>query len=279
LAEPAALRRLATRVAVSAWLGALAVPASAAPSSIPAESLAGFSFAQHPGAGLPLGEALRDESGRPVRLGNFFSGRPVILAFEYFRCPGLCGLVLDHLATSLTQIPLMPGRDFEVIAIGIDPADTPADAAMLKARHLARGTFADGGGFHFLTGEARDVSAVADAVGFRYAWDGAIEQFAHPAGIVIAAPNGTVSRYLLGVDYAPLDLRLGIVEAAQGTIAAPASRLLLLCYGYDPARGRYSLAAERLIEAVAAASVAAIALLILAAARRPGRAPSRSGRP
>jgi protein SCO1/2 len=248
-------------------------------SSIPESSLADFAFEQHPGAALPLDAVLRDESGKDVALDTFFGEKPVVLAFEYFRCPGLCGLVLDHLATALTETGLVAGSDYQLVVISIDPAETPADAAALKARHHARGGPAGaGGGGHFLTGDAAAVRSVADRVGFRYRYDAAIKEFAHPAGIVTVSPRGIVSGYLLGIDYSPLDLRLSLVEAGHGAIAAPATRLLLLCYGYDPATGRYAVLISRLIEVTAAITVLGLGGVILVAVRGAGSRQPRSGR-
>jgi protein SCO1/2 len=144
-------------------------------------------------------------------------------------------------------VPLTVGRDFQVLAVSIDPHETAADARAARARYAARG--ADAARWHFLTGPPGEVGRLAAAVGFPYRYDGSADQFAHPAGLVLLSPGGRISRYLLGLDYRPLDLRLGLTEAGAGRIASPAARLLLLCYGYDPETGRYSLAVHELLRA------------------------------
>ena len=243
------------------------VPALGA-SSLPAAALAGLGFDQHPGAALPRDAVLRDEAGAPLRFGALVGARPLVLVFDYFRCTTLCGLVLGDLAATLAEVPLDPGRDYGVVAVSIDPTETPADAARLKARHFASDRrFAAAA--RFLTGDAAEVGRLADAVGFRYRYDPALGQYAHPAGLVLVTPQGTIARYLPGVAYAPLDLRLGLVEASRGTIASPSAHLLLLCYGYDPAQGRYSALVGRLMQLVGLASMTVVGLVVLRATRRP----------
>jgi protein SCO1 len=237
-------------------LGLLATPAAAL---TPAE-MATLAFQQHPGAALDPATALADESGAPVRLASLLAGKPAVLVLDYLHCPNLCGLVLASLADSLAQIPLAPGRDYQVLAVSIDPGEGPADAAAARQQYAARYP-QEIAAWHFLTGPAaRDI---ASRVGFPYRWDAALEQFAHPAGIVLLAPDGTVSRYLLGVSPAPLDLRLGLTEASAGRIAAPASHLLLLCFGYDPATGRYDLEIMRVTRLVGLITAGLLGFLLL----------------
>jgi protein SCO1/2 len=195
-----------------------------------------------------------------VRLGSFFGQRPVLLVLDYLHCKTLCGFVLSDLVQSLDRVPLAAGRDFDVLAISIDPHDGPADSRAARAQYLARATHADG--WHFLTGEEADIRRIADAVGFPYLYDADADQYAHPAGITIAAPNGSIARYILGVDYAPLDLRLALTEAAQGAISTPATALLLLCYCYDPATGRYTSQINAAMRVLGGATVLGIAGMI-----------------
>jgi protein SCO1/2 len=220
-------------------LATLAAAPSRAEAPFTAQQLAALSFHQHPGAPLPLDAALSDEEGRRVRLGEFFSGKPVILVLDYLHCKTLCGFVLGNLAQALARVGLDAGTDFSVVAISVDPRETPAAARAARAQYHLQHSHADGAGWHFLTGGADEVRRVADSVGFPYRYDTDADQFAHPAGFVVAAPDGTVARYVLGIDYAPLDLRLAIAEAGRGTISSPVNDLLLLCYCYDPATGRY----------------------------------------
>ncbi|WP_448206942.1 SCO family protein [Azospirillum sp. sgz302134] len=245
--------------------------ARAAPSTLPASAFGELAFAQHPGAQLPKDVTLRDEQGRAVETGALFAERkPLVLVFDYFHCTTLCGVVLGDLAAALQKVPLEPGRDYGVLAVSIDPGETPADAAALKARHLGRDpAFADAA--RFLTGEEGAVRRLADAAGFPYRFDPAIEQYAHPAGVVLLAPGGVVSRYILGVGYDPMDLRLGLVDASRGAIASVAEHALLLCYAYDPVQGRYSLAIGALVKATGAVSMLALGLVVVRAARPAGR--------
>ena len=177
----------------------VAVPAAAPAQSIPPSAFASFEFRQHPGAQLPLDAALRDESGRLVRLGSTFGRRPAILILEYLHCPNLCGLVLGGTVAGLAQARLRPGRDVEFVAISIDPRETPADGAAARGSYTRLFGTNDPSGWHFLTGPEPAVRRIADAVGFPYRWDRRLRQYAHPAGFVVATPDGRISRYLLGL--------------------------------------------------------------------------------
>lgn len=255
------------RRALALLLLALSPAPASAHSTLSAADLAGLAFRQHPGAALPLDAGLLDEQGRAVRLGQFFTGKPVVLVLEYLGCKTLCGVVLGNLAAALDAVPLDAGRDFDVVAISIDPADTPATAREAKLRDLARYHHPGGAaGWHFLTGPAKATRRIADAVGFPYRWDPAIGEYAHPAGLVLASPDGRVARYLLGIDYRPIDLRLGLADAGRGSVASVVSHLLLLCYGYDPQQGRYTPAIETALVALnlgAALAFAAVMAVIL----------------
>ena len=260
----AALAALAVAALCASW----ATAPRAAPSSLPPDAFAGLAFDQHPGATLPDDIVLHDADGHPVTSGSLFpADRPTVLVFDYFRCKTLCGLVLGDLATALASVPLTPGRDYGVVAVSIDPRETPPDAAALRARHFERHPDLAAAS-RFLVGDADGVRRLADAAGFPYRYDPGIDQYAHPAGVVLVAPGGTVSRYILGIGYRPLDLRLGLVEASRGAIAAPASRLLLLCYGYDPANGAYNPMVGNLLRATGAVSVLALGGVILAVSRK-----------
>ena len=231
------MRRAAAFVALA--LAALAPMPARADGAFTAQQLADLSFRQHPGAALPLDAALVDEAGRRVQLGDVFSGKPVILVLHYLRCKTLCGFVLGNLARTAARLRHDAGTDFSVVALSIDPHETPIDARAARAQYRLQRRDTGDRGWHFLTGGADEVRRVADAVGFPYRYDEEAGQFAHPAGFVVAAPDGTVARYILGIDYAPLDLRLAIAEAGRGTISSPVNDLLLLCYCYDPQTGRY----------------------------------------
>jgi protein SCO1 len=239
-------------------------------SSLQPAQTADLRFHQHIGAALPLDAEFRDASGRRVRLGDFFGRAPVVVVLEYLHCRTLCGYVLRDTVAAIRHVPLASGRDYQVLAISIDPRDGPADARAARAMYLGRAPASVATGWHFLTGGAAPIRAVADAEGFSYRYDPAIDQYAHPAGIAIATPRGRVARYLLGLGYRPLDLRLALSEAGRGQLSSPVADLLLLCYCYDPGTGRYSFAIGNLTRALCALTVLGLALLVWRLARERG---------
>jgi protein SCO1/2 len=191
---------------------------------------------------LPLDLTLHDETGTPVRLGDYFGNTPVLLTLAYYNCPNLCPLVLGGLVSALRALPFTAGKEFQVLTVSIDARDTPARAAAAKAQYLQRyGRPQAATGWHFLTGEPEAIQRLAEAVGFRYTYDAANDQFAHASGLMLLTPQGVLSRYFYGVEYAPRDLRLGLVEAADNRIGSPIDQLLLYCYHYDPQTGKYSV--------------------------------------
>jgi len=180
-----------------------------------------------------------------VPLARFFTGKPVVLALDYLRCKTLCGLTLENLVAGLNALPLDAGRDLEIVVLTIDPRDKPADVQAAKEKYLAGYHHAGArGGWHFLTGSETAVRAVADAVGFPYRYEPTLDRYIHPTGFVVAAPDGRISRYLLGVDIRPTALRAVLDDPAQGRAVGLVERLLLLCYGKDPNLGPYSLMIE-----------------------------------
>ncbi len=234
-------------------------------SAFTAGELETLEFHQHPGTRLPLGARFVDDEGKSVGLGDFFGARPVILVLDYLRCKTLCGFALSSLAGALDRVPLVAGHDFSVIALSINPREGPADSRAAHAKYRARGRGGDG--WHFLTGDEADIRQVAAAVGFPYRYDAAADQYAHPAGVTVIAPDGIISRYILGIDYRPLDLRLALTEAGKGAISSPATNLLLLCYCYDPATGRYSGQVNTAMRVLAALTVIALIGLLLQLSR------------
>jgi len=240
-------------------------------SSIPAP-LREIGFDQRLGETAPLDTPLRDEAGRPVRLGDYFGKRPVVLVFAYYDCPMLCTLVINGLSSALNILSLNPGQDFEIVTISFDPRDTPATAATKKAVYLERYKRAGAGdGWHFLTGDPPAIEQMTKAAGFRYVWDGQTKQFAHPTGVIVLTPEGRFARYLFGIEYGPRDLRFALVEASAGKLGTPADALLLYCYHYDPMTGRYGFAIMRAIRLAGAATVTALATFIIVMVRRERR--------
>jgi protein SCO1/2 len=227
-----------------------ALAAAAPASGIPANEFDTFAFQQHPGAALPLDAVFQDSQGRDVPLRKFFGTAPVLLDFEYDHCTTLCGVMLDRAVAALAALPLRAGRDYRVLAVDIDPAATPSDAEAFLRKHGA-----DKPGTVVLTGKEKAIRRLAQAAGFPFRRDEASGQFAHPAGFVIVTPAGHVARYLLGLDWRQLDLRLALDEAAEGKISAPADRVLLFCYCYNPKTGQYDVAVAKLLEVVGAATV------------------------
>jgi protein SCO1/2 len=224
---------------------------------------ADYAWQMAPGGRLPLQTALRDETGKPVQLGEAFGGRPVILDLGYFHCPSLCGVVRSDLFNALQTSGLVGGRDYEMLSLSIDPAETPGDAAQAKAADLAQARFASGAGWHYWTGTAAAIGAVTSVVGFHDRWDDQFKQFLHPAGLVVLTRTGTVSGYLLGVGYTGGDLRAAVVRAGEGGIAKAALPVLLLCFHFDSTTGRYTLEVVKVLRLMGVLTIATIGGLLL----------------
>jgi len=237
-------------------------PGTAFAPTTPTTALAAAGMDQHLGAQVDLSLPFRDEAGAPITLAQVAAGRPVLLVLAYYRCPMLCTYVLNGLAQGLDGISLQPGRDYRVAAVSIDPREGPELAAAKKRAYLAR-VGRDAGaeeGWRFLTGDPPSIAALAASVGFRYAYDTASGEYAHPAAVIALTPDGRVSRYFPGVDFPPRDLRLGLVEASRGKLGSLSDRMFLACYRYNPVTGRYAPYVGLGLRALA------IGLLLLAAA-------------
>ena len=234
-------------------------------------------FEQRLGAQLPLDAAFRDDGGQAVRLGDYFGARPVVLALVYYRCPMLCTLVERGAAGAARALALAPGRDYDFVFVSFDPEDTPERAAEKKRETVAAyGRPGAAGGFHFLTGEPAAVAAVAEAVGFRWTKDPITGEFAHAAGLVVATPDGRVSRYLYGAEFAPRDLKLALVESSAGKIGGPVEKMLLYCFRYDAGLGRYTAVSLLALRIAAALTLVAVAAYFVLAARRARRSRGRA---
>ena len=220
---------------------------------------------------VPLDTTFRDEAGRDVALSTFFQAKkPVILALVYYRCPMLCTQILTGLESSLKAVSFNPGRDFEVVSLSFDPKDTSELAASKKQLYLRR--YARPGtanGWHFLTGDERNIKTLTDAVGFHFKYDPATDQYAR--AILILTPDGRISRYFYGVEYSPRDLRLGLVEASQGKIGNPVDQVLLFCFHYDPATGKYGAVAMSALRFAGAAFVLLCGAFLAIVFRRESR--------
>ena len=244
------------------------------------QALREIGFDQYIDQRVPLDTTFRDEAGATVRLGDYFGNKPVVLVFAYYDCPMLCTQVINGLSSALGVMSLNPGRDFEIVTVSFNPRDTTASAAAKKASYLERyrrpGAAA---GWHFLSGDQANIDRLTRAAGFRYAWDAATKQYAHPSGVIVLTPDGRLSKYLFGIEYGPRDLRLGIVEASAGRIGTPVDSLLLYCYHYDPMTGRYGLAIMRVIRMAGAATVLAIGAFIVVMVRREQKTGARTSNP
>ena len=209
--------------------------------------------AQHLNQQLPLDAAFVDESGKPVKLGDYFGKKPAILALVYYTCPLLCSEEMDGLTSSLEMVKLTPGKDFDVVIVSIDPSDSPEQAAKSKARYVKRyGRPETAAGWHFLTGQRPAIDAVTNAVGFGYVRvpgpDGRLSQFAHASSIEIVTPEGKLAQYYLGVEYSPKDMLLGLIDASGNKIGSPVANILTYCYHYDPQTNKHSLMVARVVQ-------------------------------
>ncbi len=231
---------------------------------------------QHIGASVPLDLVFHDEAGQDVRLADLVHGRPVLLMMVYYRCPMLCTMSLNQLARSMNVLSESAGEKFDVITVSIDPNETPQLAAEKKKTYLTmyrRPTAS--AGWHFLTGSQESISALANAVGFRYAWDPEVKQFAHATALMVLTPKGTVSRYFLGIEFPPDELRLAMNQASVGSLGPQAEQVFLYCFHYDPTTGKYGLIINRAIRAGGVLTLLALASLILFNVRRERRASLR----
>ena len=219
---------------------------------------------EHLGRAIPLQLTFKDEQGKDVALGSFFKpGHPVILTLNYYRCPMLCTLELNGLVKGLKDLAWTPGDEFQIVTVSIDPRETPELAAAKKASYmhdLARPEAA--AGWHFLTGSKENIEALAGAVGFSYEYDRATDQYGHAAVVVVAMPDGRVSRYLYGLEFPGATLKMALLEGSAGRIGSPLDRIILYCYHYDSNQGRYALAAMKLMRLAGAVTVLVLGVVI-----------------
>jgi protein SCO1/2 len=223
---------------------------------------------------VPLELEFKDETGKTVKLGDYFrSGRPVILNLVYYTCPMLCGEELAGLASALGVLRFMPGNEYEVATVSINPDETPTVAAEKKKVFVDRmnerlETKSDGSGWHFLTGQQTEIQQLADAVGFHYKRDAHTGQFIHSAAIMIVTPQGKLAQYYYGVEYSPKDLRLGLIEASRNKIGNLVDQIQLYCFHYDPKSGRYGATITSLLRLGGAATVLLLGGLLIVMYRR-----------
>ena len=218
---------------------------------------------------VPLDLAFVDETGRDVRLGEYFGKRPVILALVYYECPMLCTQVLNGLVGSLGVLTFDVGREFDVVAVSINPREGPGLAAQKKEAYLERYKRPQtAAGWHFLTGKEENIRRLADAVGFRYAFDETIKQYAHGAAIELLTPRGVLSKYFYGIEFSPRDIKFGVMEASEERVGSLIENALLLCYHYDPATGKYGATALLAVRIGAVATMLAIVSFVFVSLRK-----------
>jgi len=218
---------------------------------------------------VPLDLVFKDEQGRDVHLSQFFKGKPVVLLLVYYACPMLCNQVLNGTMGSLRQVAFNIGEQFEVVTVSFDPRETPDLAAAKKSTYVqAYNRPGAEAGWHFLTGDQANIKRLTEAVGFRYVWDEQTKQFAHASGIMILTPEGKLARYFYGIEYPPKDLRLGLVEASQNKIGTPVDALMLYCYHYDPATGKYGAVVMNIVRLAGGVTLVLIVGMLLALRKR-----------
>jgi len=221
---------------------------------------------------VPLDLMFRDETGRAVRLGEYFGKRPVILTLAYYECPMLCTQVLNGLVSAMRTLKFDAGREYEVITVSIDHTEGPVLAMGKKRQYMKDyGRAGTDNGWHFLTGDSVTIARLADAVGFRFMYDPESKEYAHASGIMVVTPQGRMSRYLYGIEYPPRDLRYSLIDAAENKIGSVVDKVLMLCYAYDPHTGTYGVAIMTIVRIAGAATVLAILGFIYASVRRDRR--------
>ncbi|HEX4413087.1 MAG TPA: SCO family protein [Lacipirellulaceae bacterium] len=260
-----------TRAAFAAMLIALGLSAHAAAAQ-KVDILHDVGIDQHLDTQIPLDLKFRDETGAPVKLGDYFTDQPVILVLAYYRCPMLCTQVLNGLVDSVRPIDFEMGKQFRVVTVSFDPREKSELAARKKETYATSyGRKGAAAGWHFLTGDEDSIAKLTQAVGFRYVYDEVHDQYAHASGIMVATSGGRLSHYFLGIDFPSRDVRLALVEASQGNIGSPVDRLLLLCYHYDPVTGKYTGATMTFVRIAGGITVLLIAVPIALAWRRDWR--------
>lgn len=224
------------------------------------KELEGIGIKDRPGAQVPLDLEFVAEDGRPVRLAQLVSGeRPVILTLVYYRCPMLCGVLLNGLLDGLKEMPWTVGREFDVVTVSIDPLETPTLARFKKQGFLVEyGRPEAAAGWRFLTGRREAIARLAESVGFSYRYDEETKQYVHAAGIFVLTPDGRVARTLYGVMFEPRTLRLALTEAGDGKVGGASERFLLACFHYDANAGRYVVAATNVMRMGGLATVAVV---------------------
>ena len=245
-----------------ALAGAIASPASAQQVATPA-ILSKVGIAQNLNARIPPDLVFRDETGKSVRIGDFFGKKPIVLSLVYFECPALCTEVLNGELRTMKAISLDLGKDFDAVTVSFEPKDTPALAKAKRDVYIGQyGRPEAAEHWHFLTGEQQSIAALTSVAGFRYAYDSSIRQYAHAAAILVLTPDGRIDRYFYGVQYPARDVRLGLVEASEGKIGTLTDHALLYCYQYDPMTGKYGVVVMNVLRAAGGLTVLVLGIFL-----------------
>jgi len=248
------------------------------PANVRPPYLENVGIEQHLDGQVPSDLAFVDDTGRPVKLGDYFGKKPLILNLVYYNCTMLCGEALAGLTGSMKMIKFDVGNQFDVVTVSFNPKETPEIAAAKKADYLKRyGRPGAAAGWHFLTGSADSINALTKAVGFQYQYDAAHNQYAHATAIMVLTPQGRISRYFYGVDFPPKDLRMGLVEASQEKIGNAVDQVLLYCYHYDPATGKYGAVVTNMLKLGGGVTILFLASLIFIMVRLDKNAARRAG--
>jgi len=247
------------------------------PTSVRPPYLQNVGIEQHLDGQVPPELTFVDDAGRPVKLGDYFGKKPLILNLVYYNCTMLCGEALAGLTGAMKMVKFNVGDEFDVITVSFNPQETPAIAAAKKQDYLKRyGRAGAASGWHFLTGPADSINALTKSVGFQYQYDAKRNQYAHATAIMVLTPQGRISRYFYGVDFPPKDLRLGLVEASQGKIGNAVDQVLLYCYHYDPETGKYGAMVSNMLRLGAGITILLLGGLIFILLRLEKAAPRRT---
>jgi protein SCO1 len=247
-----------------AWGQAMSKGILSPPASVRPPYLENVGIEQHLDGQVPPDLSFVDDTGHSVKLGDYFGKKPLILNLVYYNCTMLCGEALAGLTGAMKMVKFDLGKEFEVVTISFNPQETPGIAAAKKKDYLARyGRPGAASGWHFLTGPPESINALTQAVGFQYQYDPKINQYAHVTAIIVLTPQGRISRYFYGVDFPPKDLRMGLVEASEGKIGNAVDQVLLYCYHYNPATGKYGAVVNNILRLGAGVTIVFLGALLL----------------
>jgi protein SCO1 len=261
---------IAGALAGSAGAQQLGIPAAAVPAMVQ-----GVGIDQNLNAQIPLDLTFKDETGQAVRLGQYFRGKPVVLALVYYECPGLCDLILNGLSHVMGETSLNVGSDYEVVTVSFNPKDSWQLADAKKANYIEKYNRPGAKeGWHFLTGQPDAIKTLTETVGFHYNYDPINKQFAHASAIMILTPEGKIARYFYGIEYKPRDFRLGLVEASANKIGTTADQVVLFCYHYDPMTGKYGMTVKRVTQVLGTATALSLFGFVFIMLRRERRSHS-----